>query len=142
MRPRKLASIALIASIAFLGTFAPARATDFTIVVPVDFNNLPSDAKDFVVQCSVYAPSGEIGYGATYPNVAITAGAYHGDVTITINPVPGIDLATGNQYRCKVAFASRADYRIVYFQTPSSPTFPLRSGASFVIDTGLQPIPH
>ena len=144
MRRRTLTVIALFAGAALLGSFEPAQATDMTIVVPVDFNNLPSDVAKFVVSCYVYGHSGEVGYGATYPAVDIPAGAsgYHGDVSITINPAPGIDLATGTQYRCNVVFASRADYRVVYFQTPSSPTFPLRSGAAFVIDTGSQPIPH
>jgi hypothetical protein len=144
MRLSRSFAIATMVSATLIGISTPSRATDFTIVVPVDFNNLPSDVGSFVVSCSTYSPSGEVAYGATYPkvNIPVGAAAYHGDVTIPLNTAPGLDPATANRYRCSVVFGSRSDYRIAYFTTATRPppTFPLQPGAPFVIDPGLQPL--
>ena len=141
MRLPKFIAMTTTVATAVLCVCPASRASDFTFVVPVDFNSMANDVGAFNVTCSVWA-STEIAWGVS-DNVSIPAGthAYHGDVSVPTNTAPGTDPATATRYKCYAKFLSRTDYRIVWFDVVSgSPTFPLQPGAPFVLNTGYQPL--
>ena len=115
-----------------------AFAEDFTFTVPANFNNLPPVVTRAEVNCNALNSSigSEVANRGT--SVAITDGAYHGDVTIRFDASPGVDPATATHYNCTASFIGSSGVR--YFYRPGGPTFPLEPGAPFLLDTRAQPI--
>src|SRR5262249_20263020 len=132
-------SFALLVEIA--GGAAPSKAEDFTFVIPVDVSHLPSDVASMNITCEVQMPGLVIGQSGPHV-IPITGGTFHGDVTIAFNVSSGRDPALATQYDCSAYFIGRGAVPAFYFQTSTSPTFPLRSGAPFFLETHLQPIPR
>ena len=140
----KLLSIALSLFAGVFGFANSCAAEDFTFVVPVDVSHLPPDVESMNVHCEVQMPGVVIGH-STPRIIPIAGGAYHADVTIAFNVDAGRDPATATQYICSAYFIGRVPASGVpafYFQYGTSPTFPLRPGAPFVLTTYLQPLPR
>ena len=122
-----------------VSVFATAAfAEDFTFTVPVDFSNLPPDVTHATIGCSAYRSASGGGVGAGGRNITITAGAYHGDVTMRFDAYPERDPATATHYACTALLMGSGD--VIYARAGETPTFPLQPGAPFLLNTRIQPI--
>ncbi len=82
----------LAAATALAAFAAPALASDFTFVVPLQLHHLPADIRHANVECSVSASTIISGHeaagaavGSGHTQVDITGGEYNGDVTVAFN---------------------------------------------------------
>ena len=121
---------------------APALATDFTFVVPVTVSHIPSDAYQLNIYCQVFDAAMRV-VGQQTAGIALTDGAYAGDVTVAFNATAGKDPATAATYDCGAVFLSHLNPGHNYFARVGATTpytFPLEPGASFNVDTTLRPV--
>jgi hypothetical protein len=142
-------------ALALLLGAAAARAEDFNFKVPVQATNLPPSVEGLTVTCAALAP-GDTGSqvigGDASVRVAVTGGAYRGDVVVRFNANPGKDPRLARKYRCVGAFdGHERGVAAVYFRggsTDNQPFFPLAPGAPFSLTTGINaarpevPLPH
>ncbi len=115
-----------------------AQATDFTITVPVNVSGVPPSVISMGIGC-VIKPT-QFGDASTYiargnQLLHLTGGAYHGNVTIAVNALPGKDPAQAHWYFCIADFEGAGS--TIYFQggNMTPPVFPLVTGAPFYLGT-------
>ncbi|MEO8055419.1 MAG: hypothetical protein ABI768_09700 [Acidobacteriota bacterium] len=122
---------------------AAAYAEDFNFTVPVQASNLPPNVEGLTVSCAALTPArfsnGQASVSETLVaaqvRVAITGGAYRGDVVVRATAPQGKDPRDAIKYRCEGWFdGHERGVQTVYFRTPTL-VFPLASGAPFSLSS-------
>jgi hypothetical protein len=141
-RMRATLVTALLAGVTGLAaSAAPAatQATDFTITVPVRVSGLPSNITEMAITCYIQPEDygdmrNEIAYGGQRFRVS---GSYSGNVTISMNALPGKDPSLARWYQCTGMFygTDRGRSGVMFFASgpTTPPVFPLVAGAPFYL---------
>jgi hypothetical protein len=142
------ATVTVGAVLAGMAWAAPVRAQamDFTITVPVNVSGVPAVITEMGITCYIMPRNtgdmhNEIAFGGR--RVTIVGGAYHGNVVITMNALPGVDPSPAKFYSCNAQFYGSD--RATYFADGQTlpPVFPLVAGAPFYLgsNSSWTPIP-
>ena len=129
-------------ALAFSLFAVPAYAEDFTLTVPVAFTNLPPNIHTLWVTCQVMEETRARVTAVASREIAITGGAYRGDVVLAANASAGRDPALAVQYRCAAWVRGRTatNPNQSYFAVDASESmverFPLAPSAPLLLDTG------
>jgi len=124
------------AAVAALASPARAQTSDFTITVPVNVSGLPSNVTEMMIDCYVMPAdlsnmTNEIAHGVRRFTVS---GAYHSNVVISFNALPGKDPNLARFYSCTAQFfGTDRGVTVAYFPNGQNvaPNFPLAAGAAF-----------
>jgi len=108
---------------------AHAQEPPFTLVVPLQLNNLPAEVTTYRVSCAVTgSPAvGMLGNNSVSGN--IVGGAINTELRIPIALGPFADPNTAEEYSCSLHLSGTLDGRSVVFMSDTSTRLPLAPGA-------------